>query len=327
MNRAIVFAVFCLVATSVTGADAAGAKIKGYMFGDYYYVAAADDGETKFPEKQNAFQLRRLYFTYDKDIAADFSVRYRLEANDSGFGSGSKMEPFVKHGYLQWKNAVGGADLYFGLVGTPTWVLSKKAWGYRSIEKTVLDLNKMGSSADLGVALKGEVGKLSYVTMLGNGSGKSTETDNGKKLYGSLSFAASKALTLEGYADFNMLPGDRDELTLKIFAGYKGEGLSGGVEVFSRVNKAVGVGEQAGGDVTINGVSLFATLPLGDSLKGFGRVDAVNNDDLDTTDLLLIAGVDRELEKNVHLMPNIYVQLPDGPDPTIQARMTVFYKF
>ncbi len=87
---------------------------------DYYAVLAADDGATKLPEKRNAFPFRRIYFTYDKKLADAFSVRYRLEAKNAGFGKGTKIEPFVKHGYLQWKAALGSADLYLGLSGTPT---------------------------------------------------------------------------------------------------------------------------------------------------------------------------------------------------------------
>ncbi len=326
MKKATFFLVALFMAVAISPALAADGKISGYMFGDYYYVVAADDA-AKLPEKQNAFQLRRIYFNYDKEIDEGVSTRFRLEANDAGFGNGSKMVPFVKLAYVKWDKAVGGADVYLGLSGTPTWALSESVWGYRSIEKAMLDLNKIGSSADLGVALNGKSGKLAYTAMVGNGPGQSPENDNGKKLYGSLRFAASEALTLEGYADFNMLPGERDQMTLKIFAGYKGEGLSAGVEAFSRINKAAGVAAQAGDDVTISGVSVFATLPLSENLKSFGRLDAVSNDDKDSTDMLLIAGLDHSPSKNVHLMPNIYVQLPDGPDPSIQARMTFYYKF
>jgi len=326
MRKVILFSAALLLTAVVSVAHAADGKISGYAFGDYYYVAAADDG-AKVPEKQNAFQLRRVYFTYDKEIDEGVSTRLRLEAKDAGFGSGSKMKPFVKNIYMKWGKAVGGADLYLGLSGTPTWALAEKAWGYRAIEKTVLDLNKIGSSADIGVALKGKAGKLAYTAMVGNGPGQSSEEDNGKKLYGSLSFAASEALTLEGYADFNMLPNEQDQMTLKVFAGYQGEGLRAGVEAFSRINKAAGVAAQAGDDVTISGISLYATLPLGESLKGFGRLDAVSNDDKDTTDMLIIAGLDHSPVKNVYLMPNIYVQLPDGPDPSIQGRLSFKYKF
>ena len=318
----LLFCTAILFATAGT-ARAEDGKIKGYMFGDYYAVLAADDAEAKLPEKRNAFQFRRIYFTYEKNVADDFSVRYRLEAKDAGFGKGTKMEPFVKHGYLKWKGALGSTDLYLGLSGTPTWAVVEKVWGYRSVSKTVLDLNKIGSSADLGAAFKGKSGKIGYHLMLGNGPGQSPEDDHGKKLYGSLSFKASDSLILEAYADFNMKPADQNELTIKAFAGLQGEGLNAGVEVFSRTNKEAA----AGSDVTISGVSAFGSLPLGDSLKGFGRVDAVSNDATDTTDLLLIAGLDHMPAKNVHLMPNLVVALPDGPDPNIQARLTFYYKY
>ena len=109
-------------------------------------------------------------------------------------------------------------------------------------------------------------------------------------------------------------------LYLKAFAGLQGEGLNAGVEVFSHTNKEAA----ADSDVTISGVSAFASLPLSESLKGFGRVDAVSTD---ATDLLLIAGVDHMPAKGVHLMPNLVVALPDGLDPNIQGRLTFYYKF
>ena len=165
----------------IAEADAGNGKVSGHMFGDYYVVLAADEGETKLPEKRNAFQFRRIYFTYENELSDDISVRYRLEAKDRGVGNGAKMEPFVKHGYLQWKKAVGSSDLYLGLAGTPTWALAEKIWGYRSISKTILDLNKIGSSADMGAALKGEAGKVGYHLMVANGPGQSSEDDHGKK--------------------------------------------------------------------------------------------------------------------------------------------------
>lgn len=312
-----------LVIGSTSSAEAGDWKFKGLAFGDYYYVASADAGETKLPEKRNAFQFRRIYLTAEKDVSDNMSMRYRLEANDSGFGGGSKMNPFVKHAYLKWKDGVGSSDLYLGLSGTPTWAVAEGLWGYRAVEKTVLDLNKIGSSADIGVALKGK----SYHLMVGNGPGQSSEDDNGKKFYGSVKRDLSESLLVEGYADFNMRPGDQNQLTLRVLAGLKKEKFRGGLEVFSRTNMEAGVAKEAGGDVTISGVSAYGTLTLSEQWKGFGRLDAVSNNDMDTTDLLIIAGLDREVAPNAFLMPNIYVQLPDGPDPNIQARLTFHYKY
>ena len=308
----------------VFAARAEGGTIKGVMFGEYYYILAADETDAKQPRKRNAFQFRRLYFTYQKDIAADFAIRFRLEAKDAGFAQGSKMEPFVKHGYLQWKKGLGDADVYLGLSGTPTWAVAEKVWGYRSIAKTVLDWNKIGSSADLGAALKGAAGQLSYHLMVGNGPGQKPEDDHGKKFYGSLSFKAADRLILEGYADFNAKPAGRNERTFKGFVGWQGAKGKVGLEAFSRTNEQAGAG---GEDQVITGVSAFGSLPLSAAFKGFGRFDAVSYDAEDTTDLLFIAGLDYSPATDVHLMPNMLIESPDGHDANVQGRLTFFYKF
>ncbi len=313
-----------ILALPALRAHAADSKISGVMFADYYSVLSADAGEAKLPEKQNAFQLRRVYFTYDRPVSDRFDVRVRFEANDAGFGSGDKMVPFVKNAYLQWKGALGG-DLYIGASGTPTWELAEKVWGYRSIEKTVLDLNKIGSSADIGLALKGHAGRASYHVMVANGPGQKSESDNGKKLYASVQLQPGESNRLELCGDLDMLPGG-DSFTLKAFAGRMGSGFQGGLEVFTRVDREASASDP-GGDRTRSGLSAFGSLPVADSWRGFARLDALNNDDADTTDLVVIAGLDWAADKNVHIMPNLYVQLPDGPDPHIQARVTGHFKF
>ena len=305
-------------------AQAQEVKVKGLMFGDYYYVLAADEADTKYSPKRNAFQFRRLYLTYQSDIATDFAIRLRLEAKDAGFAQGAKMEPFVKHGYLQWKKGLGDADIYLGLAGTPTWAVAEKVWGYRSIAKTALDWNKIGSSADLGAALKGAAGRLSYHLMVGNGTGQGPEDDHGKKFYGSLSFKAADRLILEGYVDFNARPAGRNERTFKGFVGWQGARGSAGLEVFSRTNELAGNG---GEDHVIAGVSAFGSLPLNAVFKGFGRFDVVTHDAEDTTDLLFITGLDYSAATNVHLMPNVLIESSAGRDANVQGRLTFYYKF
>lgn len=308
----------------VFAAQAEGGTIKGVMFGEYYYILAADETDAKQPRKRNAFQFRRLYFTYQKDIATDFAIRFRLEAKDAGFAQGAKMEPFVKHGYLQWKKGLGNADVYLGLSGTPTWAVAEKVWGYRSIAKTVLDWNKIGSSADLGAALKGTAGQLNYHLMVGNGPGQKPEDDHGKKFYGSLSFKAADQLILEGYADFNAKPAGRNERTFKGFVGWQGAKGKVGLEVFSRTNELAG---DNGEDQVIDGISAFGLLPLSAALKGFGRFDAVSHDAEDDRDLLFIAGLDYAAAKAVHLMPNVIVESSTSRDANVQGRLTFFCKF
>ena len=317
-------ALVCLALFASELAADDGGKVSGYMFGDYYYVAAADDAAAT-PEKRNAFQFRRIYATYDRGLSETFSVRFRLEANDDGFGGSDKMVPFVKHAYLRWNEAIAGADLYIGESGTPIWAISEKYWGYRSIAKTVLDLHKIGSSADIGLALKGG-GGLQYHVMVANGPGQKPEDDNGKKLYASLSLSPAEGKVVELMGDYDMRPGGQDRITLKAFLGLRGDSFHGGIEPFLRIDKDASA-STPGDDRTRSGVSAFGSLPVADDWKGFARLDVLSDDDGDTTDLLVIAGLDFAAHKDVHIMPNVFVAIPDGPDPSITLRASAFYKF
>ena len=82
MYRCIAVVVSALLLSGQSDADQP--TIKGYVFGDYYYVASGAD------KKQNGFQFRRIYLTFDKKLRYKFTGRFRLEASDAGFGSGKK---------------------------------------------------------------------------------------------------------------------------------------------------------------------------------------------------------------------------------------------
>ena len=324
LNRWVLQLMAAMIACQAGAAEATDTdRISGIMFADYYAILSADDGDVNLPEKRNAFCFRRIYFNYDHSLSERVDFRFRLEANDAGFGFRAKMEPFVKHAYLKWKGALGG-NLYVGESGTPTWALVEQTWGYRAVEKTLLDLNGIGSSADVGLAFKAHTGGATYHVMVANGPGQRPERDNGKKLYASVQFHPGEN-QIELYGDVDMLPGG-DELTLKAFLGRVGDGFHGGVESFMRINKEAALTDP-GEDVTRIGLSVFGALPLRDNWKGFARVDAVDDDDLDTTDLLLVGGLDWKAEEEVHIMPALIIQIPDGPDPNIQVRVTGMFKF
>jgi len=126
---------------------AQGGKISGYMFGDYYYVAANHNRDL---ENQNGFWFRRIYFTYDKGLSEAFAIRFRLEFNSPGdFSTKAKLEPYIKDAYLQWK--APRHSILFGVSPAPTWEVIETVWGYRSVGKTPLDLQKFGDSRDFGM--------------------------------------------------------------------------------------------------------------------------------------------------------------------------------
>lgn len=308
-------------------------KISGVAFADYFYnvqgsgVVAADS---------NAFRFRRIYFTYDNDVDTVFAVRFQLEADEAELTSKGKIGVFVKQAFLRWKE-LGVEDLFMGLSPTPLWGNSETLWGYRSIEKTILDLNRMGSASDVGVAVQrvpNQNSPVGWHVMFANGSGQKPESDRSKKAYLSIPVVMGSAI-LEGVADYEGGPGDRDKYTLKLFGGWQRESGALGVEGFRRTNLNSGT---AGADVVPMGASVFARGRLTDHLAAFGRYDYFDPDaEVDNAgyrEHLLIGGVDFTPIKSVHLMPNVIVRSYQGKasavpdqDADIVARITLFYSF
>jgi len=314
---------FLLVLGMLWGANgqakAAESTLKGVAFADYYYYA------TGTKKKQNGFEFRRIYLTYDLKWDDDFSGRVRLEMNDGGFGSGNKMEPFVKHAYVRYRKS--GKALYMGLSGTPTWGVSEEVWGYRSVRKTIMDLNKIASSADMGLAFQGQLdgeGKVNAHVMLANGSGQASEGDNNKKIYALLHFKPN-ALNATAYVDWEKRTGSQDRMTVGGFLGLMKDGFQGGIEGFlqNRNNPA--------GDVQVRGVSVFGSGAVSEKSKAFGRVDFYDPSDKVGGDRTLhfIGGLDFEPTKDVHLMPNVLVTSfqATGVDAEVVPRMTLYVKF
>jgi len=297
-------------------------KLGGTLFGDYYYVASGAD------KKQNGFEIRRVYLTYNLKWSDVFSGRVRLEAKDAGFGKGAKMEPFMKHAYLRYRK--NDRAVYMGLSGTPTWSASEKAWGYRSVEKTIMDLHKIGSSADLGVAFNGKLdasGKIRAQLMLGNGSGQASEVDNDKKVYALLHVKPGKSAEATAYVDWESKPGDMDRITLAGYVGLPGKSLHGGIEGFVRINK----NQAAGEDVQVRGLSVFSAREVSPMANVFARFDVFDpsNKAGDDQEYLFIGGIDLMPAEDVHIMPNVLatVYQASGVDAVVIPRVTVWYNF
>lgn len=324
----------------LAGSLFAQGKISGYMFGDYYYMAGNHNEDL---EGTNGFWMRRIYVTYDKGLSEAFSMRFRIEMNSAGnFTSKAKLTPVVKDAYLKWKN--GQHSIYLGISGTPTWGVIEKFWGYRSVEKTALDLQKFGSSRDFALAFKGSLDsqkRINYHLMFGNGSSNGSENNKGKKVMLALSGKPSKSIILEGYVDFEEKPGKKNRYTVQGFAGYQNDSFRLGVQ-FAHQNRQVGAGMD---DMQMQIGSIFGAAKFSDKVWGFARVDRQfdpNPDgakisyipfDATTESTFLLAGLDFIPAKNVHLMPNVEVVLYGenssgvSPNSDIIPRFTFYYKF
>lgn len=316
--KAIWGILLCLGFVLVGRGEAADTKLKGVMFADYYIV----NGTGK---EENGFRFRRIYLTHDLKWNDAFSGRVRLEAKDAGFSSDKKMEPFVKHAYLRYKK--NGHMVYMGLSSTLTWNVSESVWGYRSVEKTIMDRRKIASSADIGIAYYmrlDEDGKVNARVMLANGSGQSSETDKYKKIYGLLHFEPG-SLNLTAYVDWEKRAGNQDRTTFAAFIGIKKKNFHGGLEGFAQRRN------HAADNTQVRGLSLFGTGQIGEKIKVFARSDFFDPDDGsgDDGEYWFLGGLDIEPVKDIHIMPNVMSTSFQAPESDMEVipRLTLYVKF
>lgn len=339
---AVLLLVMALASGSALAAE--NGKFSGYMFGDYYYMAANHNPNL---EKLNGFWMRRIYFAYDQKLDNGFSMRLRTEMGQPGdFTTSGKMIPFVKDAYLKW-TADNGSQVLFGISPTPTWDVIEHMWGYRAVEKTPLDLMKYGSSRDFGLAVKGKLGaskKAYYHVMFANGASNKSETNKQKKIMGSLGLWLTDKILVEGYADYDGRPDDKSRNTLQGFVAYKTAKARLGVQVAYQ-NRKMGSGAA---DVNSTIWSVFGAAKVADKTTAFARVDG-NSDpvvggesisyipfDETAKPLFIVGGLDFQLAAGVHMMPNVEMvsysavdaaAKGTAPDSDVMPRVTFYYKF
>jgi len=330
-------------------------KLWGYVFGDYYYKLHADSlnrgaGEySAMNENSNAFEFRRVYLGYDYNISEKFSAELLL-SHEKNYDASANRTVFIKAANVRWKNILPKNDLIIGQSSTPTWsFVSEKMWGYRSVEKTVTDMHKAGSSNDIGIALQGKLdsaGNFGYNLMLGNGTGSKIENDVFKKMYGEVYVKLFKQkLILDFYADFErkqLKPYRKDYSTYKIFLAYQAKRFIIGAEAYYQFQDYIPYDENT--DKEIIGTSLFAkAVIIKDKLNFFVRNDMYIPDMImlstgyKSSETFQTAGLDYTPNKNIHIIPNIwnssyYTENPALPvkirrDNDLVVRITIYYIF
>jgi hypothetical protein len=326
-------------------------RISGTFFLDAYYNAAGDpthvyngsgqdagkqaiDAKGNIGKDLNGILIRRVYFQHDADLSAKFSTRVRLEVDSKSLTSDGKLGAAVKAAYVQAKNVIPRGSFLLGMLTTATWENSEEFWAYRSIEKTLADFRGIGTSADIGVQLKGSIDpdkRIGYSAMIGNGPGQKPEDNRYKKFYLSLPLSLVEGLKLEPYVDYEPVAGMNDRATYKLFAGYEYKRVAVGGEILDRVNHS------PSGNTEPFGYSVFGRWKARPELTAFGRFDGWQPDTRAANRVdsqLWIAGLDWQPSKDVHIMPNLEgVQYhakggavaPSHPD--MQARVTLYWKF
>ena len=335
--------VLFLISSPAVFAD--GGKISGLYFGDYYYIAAHHDEDLK---SRNGFWTRRVYLTYDQKLNETFSSRVRFEVNSPdglSAGASGKNIPYVKDAYFKISPKDSGHNIYLGRSMVPTYAVLAKLWGYRAVERSMPNLQKYGSTRDLGIAAKGKVpgvDMLSYHAMIGNGAGTGAETNKYKKGYLSATLKPSGGVVVHGYVDLEARGPGMNRTTYLGLLGYQMDDYRAGVQ-FSNQIRGQGEGKD---DVSIQGVSVFGAAAVKpDKIWVFGRIDKMLSENPDAPKIkyapisadakanTIVAGVDYRPVKNVHIIPNLFMVFYDSPEvgekpgSDLMARVTLYYKF
>ncbi|MCU0406019.1 MAG: hypothetical protein MUE91_03835 [Ignavibacteriaceae bacterium] len=362
-NIYLIVLLYLLTSSQIFAQNESGGKFSGLMFGDYFYNilrdSTIDDISYKAQTGQkdlNGFQFRRIYFTYDYTISDQFSTRFRLESQTQVGVNNTLFVVFVKDAFLKWKDIFEGSNLIFGIQPPPSFDVAEGYWGYRSLEKTIMDLRAIASSRDFGVALKGRInsgGTINYWLMYGNGNTLDSDGDKYKRAYAHLEFKPTENIDITVYGDyrykadksFSSLPDEsfnNDALTTDIFIGYKEpKSFTIGVESFLQ-NNSNDVIQLENADYKVSnrnalGVSLFGWYRFSELLAGVGRFDYfdpnISSDFKGDSRNYFILGLSFILHEKVSITPNVLFETYEQPvngvsiDPSLTGRITFNYEF
>lgn len=341
------FLLICIPLTWVNGQSQnefkPSGKVWGLTFTDFFWKAAGDTATwasraeySGVQEDVYAFAIRRAYLGYDYQWSPQFSASVLLEGSDVIQATRGDRSFTIKSLHVRWKDIYPNTDLLAGQIPTLAYTfIIEKVWGYRSVEKTMLDQRGIRSSSDLGVALMGKfdsIGTHGYNIMIGNGTGTRPEelTQSGKhKIYSGeiYSYLLDRKLVIDLYADYLTGLNDRTVFTIKGFAGLQLPSLTLGAEIFSLTQNNI---KSDGSDSKTFGYSLFARAPVvKDKLSVFARYDSFDPDnayrqqDAPATyqganmfrhysEGFFVAGLDFSPHKSVHIIPNIWINSYDA---------------
>jgi len=282
----------------------------GYLMGSYFTKPHADTlgrGTTQYSNLQkgtNEFSLDRVYLGYDYFFNNQFSVHAVMayeETNDDAFGSVTTLQNYdrslyLKYANMEWNNMFNtGLKLSVGAITTPSFAITEEPfWGYRSVDRTIMDMKGITGSNDVGANIGGKIWKekdetgaenacVGFNFMVGNSTGAIPDvpgiTGNyttWKKYYGDLYLKMfHDRIVLDLYGDghtFSWTPvADRPhdmhqyEITGRAFLGYKTRNFNVSVEYFEQmeynmVDEVKGPGVPTEGDTANNTQSGFSVM-------------------------------------------------------------------
>ena len=306
-------------------------------------------------------------FSAELLLAAEDNITTGNGTTSGDLLSDNKLTFYIKNANLRWKNIWKGTDLVIGELATPAFpLLTERIWGYRSSERTISDIRRT-PSYDLGASLQGKFdakGNFGYNIMAGNGTGAKPENDNFEWFYGDVyAMFFDKRLVVDLYGDYERLNWTANwhhsRQMWKGYAAWNTNAFTIGVEAYiNNLQNDNFATKIAGGIDTLSvqakGISFYATgFIIPKYVRFFARYDLYqpdnkidnsiynkyvgntsNYNDPSTKESFLNVGLDLVPMRNVHFMPNVWMNTYTNQGYTFKYdsydlawRMTVFFVF
>jgi len=263
--------------------------ISGYAIFDYSNISGDD-----------RFDLQRAYLNYSSDVSEDLFFKISF---DVGRYADDRLTTYLKNAYVDLK-CDNGDKFSIGLIGTNSFGIQEKNWGYRFIEKSVVDKYGMTKTADFGVGYSKNFGKVKTSIQLLNGEGfKSDDKDGKQSLYLSVLYGESRLDKNDGM-NFGVVFNNNPQLDntshdfVGLFSGWALKGFRVGLEYNTFET-----------DVKEEATSIYANYDVNDDWALFIRHDIndINIDDNLVADDMTIFGSVWNPTKGFYISPNIYM--------------------
>jgi len=318
MKKVIILSMLLFMGTVLMGQKM---KIRG----DTHFQLAFEDMDN------NEFSMSRAYFTVQNKVSKNIAYKFQT---DIGSGGPSAYSLYLKNAKIDWKTDF--AKVTIGLQGMNMFKIQENNWGYRFIEKSVMDRKKFSSSADLGIGLEKSLGTVSLSALITNGTGyKKTEDDNYKKISTRLMLGESKlnegfnagvVFSYEGedYEAINSATTDTSIATGNtIVIGGFGGIILGPLKLGGEYAMLTQTSAYTASKSTL---SLYANYIITKNLAGFGRFDVFGMDTEGGGEQYFILGANYTPEKALSIAPNVLIEIPEGGESEMTYRLSFRFK-
>ena len=306
----------------ITISVAAEGKIGGVTYFDYTNS-----------EEKSAFNFNRQYFSYTSDNAENINYNIIFDVGrinkivdiEGKATEDTRLVAFLKKAQIDYKTSYGKVSM--GLMGTNTYGVQEKNWGYRFIEKSSIDLYEYSSTADIGIGFsRSLIENLHTSLQVVNGEGfKQPQGDKYHKISFNTTYGERKINKNDGYNAgiiYSTEATDSDPTNMiSAFGGFAGMGLRFGAE-YDMLTK---------GDTESSIISVSANYSFMDNKDIFLRYDMYDGDSSIDKDgsSYMITGILLSCENGLSVAPNMRIKSyeSDSKESVTEYKVNFQFKF